>query len=49
MTSIEAHSAERYDCIIKPTTTGSWTVTITFYHWVSGKVLGTAKTKINVT
>jgi len=49
MTSIEAHSAERYDCIFKPTTTGSWTVTVTFYHWVSGKVLGTAKTKINVT
>ena len=22
---------------------------VTFYYWVSGKVLGTAKTKINVT
>ena len=47
--SIEASSAERYDCIFKPTTTGTYTVTITYYHWVSGKVLGTAKTRINVT
>lgn len=48
-TSIESCSAERYDCIFKPTSTGSWTVTITFYHWVTGNVLGTAKTRINVT
>ena len=47
-TSIEAHSAERYDCIFQPTTTGSWTVTITFYHWLTGAVLGTARTRINV-
>ena len=47
--SIEAHSAERYDCIFKPTTTGSWTVTITFQHWLTGAVLGTARTRINVT
>lgn len=47
--SIETCSAERYDCIFKPTTTGSWTVTITYYHWVTGAVLGTARTKINVT
>lgn len=46
--SIEAHSAERYDCIFKPTTTGTWTVTISFYHWLTGKVMGTAKTRITV-
>jgi FtsP/CotA-like multicopper oxidase with cupredoxin domain len=46
--SIEAHSAERYDCIFQPTTTGNWTVTITFYHWLTGAVLGTARTRINV-
>lgn len=49
MTSIEASSAERYDCIFKPTTTGSWTVTVSYYHWITGKLLGTAKTRINVT
>ena len=48
-TSIEAHSAERYDCIFQPTSTGSWTVTVTFYHWRTGAVLGTARTRINVT
>lgn len=48
MTSIEAHSAERYDCIIKPTTTGTWTVTVTFYHWRTGATLGIARTRITV-
>lgn len=47
-TSIEASSAERYDCILKPTSRGTWTVTISFYHWITGKVLGTARTKITV-
>jgi FtsP/CotA-like multicopper oxidase with cupredoxin domain len=47
-TSIEASSAERYDCIFKPTTRGSYTVTIQFLHWVTGRVLGTARTRINV-
>ena len=48
-TSIEASSAERYDCIIKPTTTGTSTVTVQCIHWITGKVLGTARTRINVT
>ena len=47
--SIEASSAERYDCIFKPTTTGSYTVTVQFFHWITGAVLGTARTRINVT
>ncbi|MEK6663220.1 MAG: multicopper oxidase domain-containing protein [Pseudomonadota bacterium] len=46
--SIEAHSAERFDCIFKPTITGTWTVTISFYHWRTGAVMGTAKTRITV-
>ena len=49
MTSIETCSAERYDCIIKPTTTGTRTVTVQFLHWITGAVLGTARTRINVT
>ena len=48
-TSIEASSAERYDCIIKPTTIGTYTVTVQFLHWITGTVLGTARTRINVT
>lgn len=46
--SIEAHSAERYDCIVKPASRGTWTVTIQFLHWVTGAVMGTARTRINV-
>ena len=46
--AIEAHSAERYDCIIKPTTRGTWTVTVQFLHWRTGAVMGTARTRINV-
>jgi len=46
--AIEAHSAERYDCIIKPSTRGTWTVTVQFFHWRTGAVLGTAKTRITV-
>lgn len=46
--AIEAHSAERYDCIIKPTTRGTWTVTVQFLHWRTGALMGTAKTRINV-
>lgn len=48
-TSIEASSAERYDCIFTATTTGTWTVTIQYLHWITGKVLGTARTRIVVT
>lgn len=48
-TSIEASSAERYDCIFKPTTSGTYTVTVQFFHWITGAVLGTARTRINVT
>ena len=49
MTSIETCAAERYDWIIKPTTTGTRTVTVQFLHWITGAVLGTARTRINVT
>jgi FtsP/CotA-like multicopper oxidase with cupredoxin domain len=48
VTSLEASSAERYDCIIKPTATGTYVVSIQFFHWVTGAVLGTAKTSITV-
>jgi FtsP/CotA-like multicopper oxidase with cupredoxin domain len=48
-TAIEASSAERYDCIFTATTTGTWTVTVQYLHWLTGKVLGTARTRIVVT
>ena len=47
--SIEASAAERYDCIIKPTNTGTYTVTVQYLNWITGAVLGTARTRINVT
>ena len=46
--SLQACSAERYDCIIKPTTTGTYTVQIQHLHWITGAVVGTAKTTITV-
>jgi FtsP/CotA-like multicopper oxidase with cupredoxin domain len=48
VTSLDAVSAERYDCIITPTRSGTYTVTIDIKHWVTGQVLGTARTRINV-
>lgn len=47
-TSIEASSAERYDCIFKPTAKGTYTVSIQYLHWITGAVLGTAQTRIVV-
>ncbi|MHB9117491.1 MAG: multicopper oxidase domain-containing protein [Burkholderiales bacterium] len=47
-TSIEACWAESYDCILKPTATGTYTVTVEFMHWITGAVVGTARTRINV-
>lgn len=45
---IEASSAERYDCIFAPMEAGVYEVTVDFLDWVSGAVLGTARTRINV-
>ncbi len=49
VTEIDASSAERYDCIIAPDKAGVYTVEIDIRDWVSGKVLGTARTRITVT
>ena len=49
VTEIDASSAERYDCIIEPTETGEYTVEIDIKDWVTGDVLGTARTRITVT
>jgi FtsP/CotA-like multicopper oxidase with cupredoxin domain len=49
VTSIDAVSAERYDCIIQPTSRGTYTVTIDIQDWITGAVLGTARTRITVT
>lgn len=45
---INAVSAERYDCIIQPTTRGTYTVEIDIKDWITGNVLGTARTRITV-
>jgi FtsP/CotA-like multicopper oxidase with cupredoxin domain len=49
VTEIEACSAERYDCIFEPTEAGVYEVTCDFLDWVTGDVVGTARTRINVT
>lgn len=48
-TQINAVSAERYDCLIQPTQAGIYTVEIDIKHWITGQVLGTARTRITVT
>ncbi|UCE90682.1 MAG: multicopper oxidase domain-containing protein [Pseudomonadota bacterium] len=47
-TQLDAVSAERYDCIIRPTRSGVHTVEIDIKHWITGEVLGTARTRITV-
>ncbi len=46
--SIDAVSAERYDCIIQPSSRGVYTVEIDIRDWITGDVLGTARTRITV-
>jgi FtsP/CotA-like multicopper oxidase with cupredoxin domain len=48
MTGLRAHSAERYDIIFQPTQRGTYTITADILHWVTGEVLGTARTRISV-
>jgi len=48
VTSIDACSAERYDCIFQPDTAGVYEVTVDTLDWVTGDVLGTSKTRITV-
>ena len=45
---INAVSAERYDVIIEPTSRGTYTVEIDVKDWITGNVLGTARTRITV-
>ena len=48
VTSIDAVSAERYDCVIQPSQRGTYTVEIDIKDWITGDVLGTARTRITV-
>jgi FtsP/CotA-like multicopper oxidase with cupredoxin domain len=45
---IDAVSAERYDIIVAPTQPGEHIIEIDIKHWITGAVLGTARTKITV-
>ncbi len=49
VTSMDTTSAERYDCLINPSKTGTYTVVFTFKHWITGVEVGTARTTITVT
>ena len=46
--SFEASSAERYDCIITPDQSGVHIITVEFLDWITGDVIGTARTSITV-
>jgi len=48
VSSIEAVSAERYDCIVTPTQAGSYDVKIDFFDQITNQVTGTATTRITV-
>ena len=48
VTGLETCAAERYDCIFEPTTAGVYEVTVDYLDWVTGDVVGTARTRINV-
>lgn len=46
--TLKTSAAERYDFIVKPTATGTYTVVIEFLDWVTGAVRGKATTRITV-
>jgi FtsP/CotA-like multicopper oxidase with cupredoxin domain len=48
VSKINAVSAERYDCIIQPSNRGTYTIEIDIKDWITGDVLGTARTRITV-
>ena len=47
-TSLEATSAERYDCMFTPTRAGEYEILVEFLYWQTGKVIGTARTRVTV-
>jgi len=47
-TSLETCAAERYDCIFTPTQAGTYTVEVQYHHWITGDLVGTARTRITV-
>ena len=49
MQKVRGISGERYDLIIEATTAGTYTIPIDIKDWVTGKVWGTARTRITVT
>lgn len=49
MTNFRAHSAERYDMILAPTTPGNYIVEFDIIDWITGEVHGIARTNVAVT
>lgn len=47
-TELETVSAERYDCIFQPSSTGVYEVEVECLDWVTQQVLGVARTRITV-
>lgn len=46
---IKAISGERYDVIFEPTEPGEYIISTDIIHWITGEVLGTARTNVVVT
>ena len=49
VTSLRAISGERYDIIFEPTEPGEYIISTDIRDWITGEVLGTAKTNVVVT
>jgi FtsP/CotA-like multicopper oxidase with cupredoxin domain len=41
-------AAERYDCLVRPSSRGTFTLQVDWVDWISGKVVGTRTTPITV-
>jgi FtsP/CotA-like multicopper oxidase with cupredoxin domain len=46
--SLLVGAAERYDCLLRPTATGTFVVTVEHLDWITGQVVGIAETAITV-
>ena len=48
VSEIRAISGERYDIIFEPTRAGEYIISTDIFDWITGEVLGTAKTNVVV-
>ena len=46
--SLLVGTAERYDCVLEPTSAGTFVVRVEHLHWITGRVVGVAETTVTV-